>query len=325
MSLNYVDPYQQQWNVGTEFAPVKSVLLDVSYVGSRGVNLARFRRINQPEPGQPIPFPQFQPTVQTIDNSAESSYRALQFKAEKRSAGGLNLLSSYTWSRCLDNGSFFGSGSSGGTTAQDPNNFTAEEGQCQYNTDHRFVTNVVYRLPFGANRKMLNSGPLSKVLGDWDVSGILTLQSGHPFTVSRGIPQSGTVPSGGSDRPDMVADPFVAGPVAANPGCVAPSEVQTALNWFNPCAFMAAPGRFGTAPRGNLIGPRLDNLDFSLLREIPFSVARRLRVELQVFNVFNAAHYNLPVANFDSKNFSKILQANAGSPRQVQIGVKYIF
>lgn len=326
MSLNYVDPYQEQWNVGTEFAPAKSVLLDVSYVGSRGVALARFRRINQPEPGQPIPDPQFQPTLQTIDNSAESSYRALQFKAEKRSAGGLNLLTSYTWSRCLDNGSFFGSGASGGTTAQDPNNFAAEEGQCQYNTDHRFVTNVVYRLPFGANRKMLNSGAASKILGDWDVSGILTLQSGHPFTVSRGIPQSGTVPSGGSDRPDMVSDPFVAGPVAANPGCVAPSEVQTALNWFNPCAFMAAPGRFGTAPRGNMIGPRLDNLDLSLLREIPFSgEARRLRVELQVFNVFNAAHYNLPVANFDSKNFSKILQANAGSPRQVQIGVKYIF
>jgi hypothetical protein len=326
MSLNYFDPYQEQWNVGTEFAPVKTLLLDVSYVGSRGVGLARFRRINQPEPGQPIPYPQFFPTLQTIDNSASSTYRALQFKAEKRSGSGLNLLTSYTWSRCLDNGSFFGSGSSGGTTAQDPNNFAAEEGQCQYNANHRFVTNAVYRLPFGADRKMLNTGALSKVLGDWDVSGILTLQSGHPFTVSRGIPQSGTVPVGGSDRPDLVGDPFVAGPVAANPSCAAPSEVQTPLNWFNPCAFMAAPGRFGTGPRGNMIGPRLDNLDLSLLREIPFSgETRRLRVELQVFNVLNAAHYNLPVANFDSKNFSKILQANAMPPRQVQIGVKYIF
>jgi hypothetical protein len=75
-----------------------------------------------------------------------------------------------------------------------------------------------------------------------------------------------------------------------------------------------------------MIGPRLDNLDLSLLREIPFSgETRRLRLELQVFNVFNAAHYNLPVANFDSKNFSKILQANAMPPRQMQIGIKYIF
>ena len=173
---------------------------------------------------------------------------------------------------------------------------------------------------------MLTTGALSKIFGDWDVSGIVTLQSGHPFTVTRGVPQSGTVPSGGSDRPDMVGDPNVAGPVAANPTCVAPTEIHTALNWFNPCAFMAAPGRFGSAPRGNLIGPRFDNLDLSLLREIPLSsTTRRLRFELQMFNVFNTAQYNLPVANFDSRNFTRILQANAGSPRQMQIGVKYIF
>jgi hypothetical protein len=326
MSLNFKDSYQEQWNVGTQFIPVSKLLLDVSYVGSRGVNLPRFLRINQPAPGQPVPLPQFQPTLQTIDNSASSHYNALQVKAEKRSGSGLNLLSSYTWSRCIDNGSFFGSGASGGTVPQDPRNLGAEEGLCQYNTDHRFVTNVVYRLPFGSGRQKLTGGILSALLGNWDVSGILTLQTGHPLTVTRGVPQSGTVPTGGSDRPDMVGDPNVAGPVAGNPGCVAPTEIHTALNWFNPCAYMAAPGRFGTAPRGNLIGPRFDNLDVSLLREIPLpGDARRLRVELQMFNVLNTAHYNLPVGNFDSRNFSRILQANAGPPRQIQIGVKYIF
>ena len=326
MALNFQDPYQQQWNVGTEVTPVNSVLLDVSYVGSRGVKLARFHRINQPQPGQPIPYPQFFSTLQTIDNSAESSYNALQLKAEKRSGSGLNLLSSYTWSRCIDSGSFFGSNASGGTTPQNPSDLDAERGLCQFNTNHRFVTNLVYRLPFGPSRRMLTSGILSKVLGGWDVSGILTLQTGHPFTVTRGIPQSGTVPVGGSDRPDMVGDPFVAGPVAGNPGCVAPSEIHTTLNWFNPCAFKAAPGRFGTAPRGNLIGPRFDNLDVSVLREIPITgEARRLRLELQLFNALNRAHYNLPVANFDSTNFSRVLQANTQPPRQMQIGVKYIF
>jgi hypothetical protein len=89
---------------------------------------------------------------------------------------------------------------------------------------------------------------------------------------------------------------------------------------------MAAPGRFGNGPRGNMIGQRFDNLDVSLLRDLPLSGnARRLRVELQLFNVLNIDHYNLPVANFDSKNFSRILQANAGPPRQIQIGVKYVF
>ena len=326
MSLNFRDPYQQQWNIGTEVTAVSNVLLDASYVGSRGMKLARFLRINQPQPGQPVPYPQFFPTLQTINNSAESTYNALQVKAEKRSATTLNLLGSYTWSRCTDTGSFFGSNASGGQTPQNPADLEAERGPCQYNTNHRFVTNVVYRLPFGPGRRMLTGGVLSRVLGDWDLAAILTLQSGHPFTVTRGIPQSGTVPVGGSDRPDMVGDPFVAGPVAANPGCAAPSQIHTAANWFNPCAFKAAPGRFGTAPRGNLVGPRFDNLDLSILRELPLgSAARRLRLELQMFNVFNRAHYNLPVGNFDSTNFSRILQANTQPPRQMQIGAKYIF
>jgi hypothetical protein len=324
MALNYRDPYQHEWNVGAQFTAIGNVLFDASYVGSRGVKLARFHRINQPAPGQPVPYPQFLATLQTVDNTADSKYNSLQLRVEKRSTRDLNLLSSYTWSRCTDNGTFFGSGASGGTVAQDPRNLDAEWGRCQYNTDHRFVTNLVYRLPFGSGREMLTNGLLSTVLGNWDISGILTLQSGHPLTITRGVPQSGTVPVGGSDRPDMVADPFVPGPVAANPTCVAPTQVHATQNWFNPCAFMAAPGRFGTAPRSNLIGPRFDNLDISLLRVIPLA-ENGLRVEVQIFNVFNAAHYNLPVGNFDSRNFSRILQANAGSPRQIQLGVKYIF
>ncbi len=326
MALHYKDPYMQQWNVGTEFTPISNLLLDVSYVGSRGVGLARFHRVNQPDLGQSIPYPQFSAFLQTIDNSASSRYNALQLKAEKRNAGGLTLLSSYTFSHCKDNGAFFGSGASGGTTPQNPYDLGAEWGNCQYNTNHRFVTNLVYQLPFGRGRQMLNSGLLGALFGNWSVSGILTLQSGHPFTVTRGVPQSGTVPSGGSDRPDLVGDPFVAGPVAANPSCSAPSDIHTTANWFNPCAFMAAPGRFGNAPRSAFFGPRFDNLDVSVLRDIPMSGnSQRLRVEVQIFNIFNIAHYNLPVANFDSASLSKIQQANVGSPRQVQIGVKYIF
>jgi hypothetical protein len=326
MNLNYKDPSQHQWNVGTQFAPFSQSVIDVAYVGSRGKDLSRFHRINQPAPGQAPAFPQFQPTLQEIDNTAESKYDALQLKFESRRASDLNMVMSYTWSRCLDNGTFFGSSTSGGTVAQDPRNFDAEWGDCQYNTDHRFVTNVVYRLPFGAGREHLTSGVLSAIFGNWDVSGILTLQSGHPFTVTRGVPQSNTVPSGGSDRPDLVGDPFAPGPVAANPTCVGPAEVHTVQNWFNPCAFMAAPGRFGTAPRGAFEGPRFDNLDLSLLREITLgSSAQRLRLEFQIFNVFNTPLYNLPVANFDSRAFSQIQQANAGPPRQVQIGIKYAF
>ena len=83
MNLNYIDPSQHQWNVGTQFAPSSQSVIDVAYVGSRGKDLSRFHRINQPAPGQATPFPQFQPTLQEIDNTAESKYDALQLKFEK--------------------------------------------------------------------------------------------------------------------------------------------------------------------------------------------------------------------------------------------------
>ena len=92
MNLNYIDPSQHQWNVGAQFAPFSQSVIDVAYVGSRGKDLSRFRRINQPAPGQAPPYPQFQPTLQEIDNSAESKYDALQLKFENRRARDLNMV-----------------------------------------------------------------------------------------------------------------------------------------------------------------------------------------------------------------------------------------
>lgn len=329
MALNYQDPYEQEYNFDLQFQPANGWLLDTGYVGNRGLKLTRFRRVNQPLPGQPIPLPQFQPTLTVIDNSADSYYNSLQVKVEKSTSHGFTFLSAYTWSRCIDDGSFFGSGSAGGTTAQNPDNFAAERGLCQFNTNHRWVANGVYQLPWGQGRMWLKNGFVGKILGDWDISAIGTLQTGHPFTVTRGVPQSGTVPVGGSDRPNVVGDPNRLGPVAANPACVAPAQIHTTANWFNPCAFVAAPGRFGNLGRDNLIGPPLHNVDFTIQRDIPLaSEARRLQINASFFNLTNTPHFDLPNNNFDSKTFSQLPSSNAYGnlpPRQIQIGVKFIF
>jgi hypothetical protein len=122
---------------------------------------------------------------------------------------------------------------------------------------------------------------------------------------------------------------MVAGPVAANPGCVAPSVVGVPQMWFNPCAFVAAPNAFGDEGRDALIGPRFDDLDFTLLKEVPLkSEARLLQLRLEVFNIFNHPNFDLPNNNFDSTTFGQLQTANAyGSrpPRQIQLGVKIIF
>jgi hypothetical protein len=98
--------------------------------------------------------------------------------------------------------------------------------------------------------------------------------------------------------------------------------------WFNPCAFMAAPGTFGNNGRDNLLGPAYYNLDFSLLKDFSITERQRLQFRAEAFNLLNHPLFDLPTNNFDSANFGKILSANAYGtrpPRQIQLGLKYIF
>jgi hypothetical protein len=159
--------------------------------------------------------------------------------------------------------------------------------------------------------------------------------------VNRAIDQSGTgtfliAPS---DRPDVIANPFVAGPVAAHPdpqchasvsqGGRAADVVRDPSSWFNPCAFAPAPGRFGSTGRNSLTGPGLFQLDFAALKEFPLgSEARRLQLRFEFFNLPNHPNFDLPDRISDSPTFGRVRSANAFGnkpPRQIQLGMKFIF
>jgi hypothetical protein len=325
---NFRDAYSQQWNGDLQYALRKDLLLDAGYVGSRGVHLPGSQNMNQPAPGQPAPYPQFGSSVSMISNSRDSTYNSLQVKIEKRSAEGGSFLASYTYSRCIDNGSSLFGALGGGTTPQYALNLAAERGLCNFNTNQRFVASYIYELPIGKGHQFLNKGVTGYLLSHWQLSGILTLQSGQPFTVQRGVPQSFTQPTGGTDRPNVAGNPLVAGTIAGNPACAAPTEIGGPSMWFNPCAFIAAPGTFGNNGRDNLLGPAYYNLDFSLLKDFSITERQRLQFRAEAFNLLNHPLFDLPTNNFDSANFGKILSANAYGtrpPRQIQLGLKYIF
>lgn len=330
MDRNFHDAYMEDWNLDMQYQFWHNTLLDVNYVGTHGVDLPGNTNLNQPNVGGPIPYPQFGPTLTDIINNRYSAYSALQVKGEKHSANGLSFLLAYTFSRCLDNGSTLFGGLGGGNTAQYAHNLDAEKGLCSFNANHRLVISTVYSLPFGKGQKYLSSGGVASALaGHWQVSAINTDQTGQPFTVVRGIAQSGTYPTAGGDRPNQVGDPMVGGPVAGNPGCAAPATVRNPQHWFNPCAFAAAPGQFGNAARNNLLGPRFDDLDFTVLKEIPLmGNAQTLQLRGEFFNILNHPNFDLPTNNFDSSTVGAIQTANAYGgrpPRQVQLAIKYIF
>jgi hypothetical protein len=353
IARNYRDGYSQQWNLDLQFEPLRNLVLDAGYVGSKGTHLQDTRNFDQGAPGSApggasanLPFPAYG-DITLIESAASSIYHAFQFRAEKRLSSGLEFLASYTFSRSIDDASAeFGTKAETGIP-QNSNDLAAERGLSNFQTKQRFVLNSVYQLPFGRGQRWLNrEGAVGYLLGHWQAGGIMTFQAGRPFTINRGVDQSQSgsfnlqsSPTS-ADRPNIVGNPFQAGNIAGNPGCPGPAQVKTPQNWFNPCAFVAgAPGTFGDVGRNTLIGPDFRDVDFSLSKEFPLSSEiRKFQFRAEVFNIFNRPNFDIPNPNFDAGtplfaggpgNLAGVVQsANAFGgkpPRQIQLGLKFIF
>jgi hypothetical protein len=189
----------------------------------------------------------------------------------------------------------------------------AERGLSEFDARHRFVTSFVYELPWGRGRRWLSAVHpiLDHVLGGWQVTGILTLQSGRPFTVITTRDISNT---GGANRPFVVGDPRVKKP--------------TPDRWFNTDAFsdVLPPGVFayGNAGRNILIADGINNLDLGLFKNFRLGEERRLQFRAEFFNVANHANFGIPDRNRASSAFGRV-NATTTLNRQIQFGLKLIF
>jgi hypothetical protein len=337
IARNFRDGYMQQWNVDLQYELGPNWMIDLAYIGSKGTHLPDVRDLNQTNPLTGLsPYPQFS-SVLYVQSGASSSYNSMQFRSEKRVGQDLAFLVSYTFSKSIDDVSSVFAGSVGSGLPQDSNNLAAEQARSDFDARHRLAISSVYDLPF-AKLWAREPGWRKALLDHWQLAGILSAQSGSPFTVNLSAGQSASAVAafGNPARPDLVGNPYKAGPVAANPGCVAPGIVGVPASWFNPCAF-AEPAVnpdtglpvFGTAGRNILTGPALSNLDLSLSRAIQLrSESHRLQIRGEFFNVTNHPNWDIPDRLFGSPNFGQVLSANAYGnkpPRQIQVGLKYIF
>ena len=342
LSSHYPDSYLQQWNLNFQYGFTPNLVLETGYYGSSGTHLIGFRDLNQSSVGGFPPYPEYA-LVLSQDKDRSSNYNSLQVRLEKRMSHGLSLLGAYTWSRSIDNGSEWIGSAVESEIPQNSYDLAAERGLSSFQTKHRGVVSFVDALPFGAGKKWLNQpGAVGHIVSDWQISAILEAQSGQPFTVNRAGFQSNTTLYPGPDRPDQIANPFVAGPVPSNPdpacqstisqGGRAADAVHTTASWFNACAFsdpnLLGEYRFGTAGRNSVIGPSLVDVDFSLVRIFKLSERQTLQAEAQVFNIFNHPNFDVPVRIFDSSNFGALDSSNAYGnrpPRQVQVALRYRF
>lgn len=195
----YKTPQSHQWSIGLQREIMKNMVLDVSYKGSRSKNMPVQWFFNQPSfsdtpanfqsldpaanPYLRRPYDNFSITSNIVANVLESEYRAVTVKVDKRFSNGYGFLSTYTWSRSIDQGAEVFT--LGQNHAFLPNNqdFNAGRGVSIFDIPHRWVTSGNYDLPFGKGKMFLNRGGIANaLLGGWRISGIFTIQSGQPFS-----------------------------------------------------------------------------------------------------------------------------------------------
>jgi carboxypeptidase family protein len=321
---NLRTPYMQHWNLNVQQQLGRNRVLEVAYVGSKGTKLLTARDINQPRPSVlppglpfvPRPVPQFD-EINLIESRANSNYRSLQVRLQQRLSDGLALLASYAWSRSIDDASNFFPSAGDPNYPQNSYDFKAERGRSNFDVRHRLSVSYIYDLPFGKGRKYLaDNGGWSTLLAGWQTAGIVTAQTGRPFTVAliREFDNSGTGFSalgfGANDRPNIVGDPRLSN--------------GTPERWFNTAAFaFPAPGTFGNAGRNVVDGPGYQSVNASLIKNTNLTEKINLQLRGEVFNLFNRPNFNLPDNFLGSPTFGQITSAR--DPRHVQLGVKLLF
>ena len=198
-----------------------------------------------------------------------------------------------------------------GAHPQDTYNRHAEWGPTYFDAAHMFTSHGAYDLPVGRGMALGSAWHpvLNGIAGNWRLSGMLTLRTGFPLTITA-LDRSGTV--SGAPRADRLADG--AGSRQVGPGS----------SWFDKSAFrQPVAGTFGTAGVGVTRGPGLRNLDVSLQKSFPLTESKRFEFRAEFFNLSNTPAFNAPDRAVNSATFGEINAAQG--ERNIQLALKFYF
>jgi hypothetical protein len=314
---NYKMPYSDQWNVEVEQGLGKSVVMSLAYVGSHDLRLNQGAQGNTSLTPGPVateaarrPYPYITPTF--YDKSVgQSKYNSFQFRLRQQAAHGLTYIVSYTYSKSMDTGC---SGSFGaeGCEIQQPYNYEADRSVSGFDLPHILSANAVYDIPVGKGKQFSShNNAVDYIIGNWQLSGILTMHSGNPFDVT--VSNGDTAGTGnGTERANLVlSNPYLSG--------------EGPVNYLNANAFaIPALATFGNLGRNSLRTPWAHNFDISLLRRFPVTERGNLEFRVDAFNASNSVIYGGPQSTLGNTNFG-VITGTANTERQVQFSMKLVF
>ena len=308
--------YAEQWHLGIDRQLLSMLLLEVEYAGSAAKHLVLCYNPNevQPGPGSEASRRLLQPiagvnNMLQCDPRNRSTFHAGTLKLQKRFRDGYQFLVSYTYGKSLDYGSSAASGGGAVGNGQTITNMDAWHGPSGFDVRHRAVISYVYELPFGTGRRwMTDSGALLQgLVGGWQLSGITTMTTGRPFSVSL---QAG-VNNGAPSWPDRIGSGKLDNP--------------TVDVWFNTADFVAPPpNTYGNAGRGILYGPGHMNFDTSLSKRVELGRGSNVEFRWDVFNLFNHPGFGFPNSAIGNPNAGRITSTVVDN-RSMQFALKVNF
>ena len=267
-----------------------------------------------------LPYPQFTGATVINDTSGNSIYHAFQVKAQKRLQSGLQFLLAFTASKLIadvlnsptsyDNPTNAGLG----TAVQNPYNLQAERSVSELDVPRALQLNTLYELPFGPGKAFLSTsnGLVSRLIGGWQIGGILTYRSGYPLSMSASVIGGATRPNSNGQNANLPEDRARSAKIA---------------QWFNTDDFSIPPSfTYGNVSRTlpNVRGPALTNLDFTLLKDTHIAERANLQFRAEAFNALNTPHLWEPNTNINSVQFGRI-SSTTGNPRVLQLALKLVF
>ncbi len=281
-----------QWNLAAQRQIGNDMVVELAYVASHGHDLPFPVDINQiPESKLASndvalgyrPTPQYQGIAESTNN-AISNYNSLQASIQKRLTHGLNFNFNYVWAHFLDDIDSSGWGSrAGAQTYQRSYDPHANYGNSNFNVGNAFKGSILYELPFGKGRQFLNNNwLLDEIVGGWQASSTLVVQSGQPFSVT--MKTNNSYAQAGSWFPNVIGSP-----------ALTRGAYHGTKQWFNEAAFAApTPGTFGNSHRNSINGPDLSNVTLSLGKSFAIWEDVHLQIRADANNIFNHPSFNLP-------------------------------
>jgi len=339
---NLKTPTVQTWSLKIDRQLWSNTTLGVGYVGSHGYHELLSLDANLPTPticpASPCPtgYPNgalYHPPGAALVNPAVwntthwfsegiSSYNGLEVDLNQHWANGLQFRGIYTFSKTLDDGDNLNTSVATNSPAflSNPLQPKADYGRASFDVRHAGAVQATYDLPFGRSKTTQRKSWQNLLIANWQVSAIVTAQSGVPFT-----PQLSYNPSNDGDTRNPVRPSW-------NPKFTGNVILGGPNEYFNPLAFtQPLAGTYGNVGRNILSGPSLVETDLSLAKRFSISERVSLRFRAEAFNIFSHTNLNTPnpvvyaAATGGPSPTAGVITSTATTSRQIQLGLKLLW